>query len=140
MKRRSKIFCMRLELEQYQFVYASLFGVLGGYVLGCGIIAVVLAILSVLLAFSPSSRGASELGSAYECGFLPFDRSRTRFDVNFFVVGLLFLLFDLEVIFILPWGLVINHISLVGFGGGVLFFALLGLAFFYELAVDALAL
>jgi len=122
----------------YQVVYFDLYGIVGGYILGSFVITGVLAVLAVVVAFMPV-RAGGELGSAYECGFLPFDRSRTRFDVNFFVVGLLFLLFDLEVVFILPWGSVLSFLPLIGFGGGVVFFILLGVAFFYELAVDALA-
>jgi len=121
----------------YQRIYFDLYGVLGGYIILSGIVVFILALLSIVLAFVPQ-RASGELGSPYECGFLPFDRARSRFDVNFFVVGLLFLLFDLEVIFILPWGLTLASISFVGFGGGVLFFLLLAIAFFYELAVDAL--
>lgn len=125
------------EMVGYQHTYFDLYGVLGGYIIFSGVVVLILALLSIVLAFVPQ-RASGELGSPYECGFLPFDRARSRFDVNFFVVGLLFLLFDLEVVFILPWGLTLTAIPLIGFGGGVLFFLLLAVAFFYELSVDAL--
>lgn len=57
----------------------------------------------------------SEKVSVYECGFDPFGSSRVPFSVKFFLVGILFLIFDLEISFLFPWGVVYNQIELFGF-------------------------
>jgi len=53
--------------------------------------------------------------SAYECGFNPFDDARSTFDVRFYLVAILFLIFDLEVSFLFPWSIVLNKLPLFGF-------------------------
>jgi NADH:ubiquinone oxidoreductase subunit 3 (subunit A) len=93
------------------------------------IIASILLILSY--AISPKSINMEKL-STYECGFEPFDEARKSFDIQFFLIGVLFLVFDLEIAFLLPWAVTLNRIGLFGFWTMILFFYLLTIGFIYE--------
>ena len=53
--------------------------------------------------------------SAYECGFNPFEDARNQFDVRFYLVAILFIIFDLEVSFLFPWAVTLNHLTIFGF-------------------------
>ena len=70
--------------------------------------------------------------SAYECGFEPFDDARRRFDVRYYLVAILFVLFDLEVAFLFPWAVSLKHIGLFGFLSMMGFLAVLTVGFIYE--------
>ncbi len=70
--------------------------------------------------------------SAYECGFNPFDDARMKFDVRFYLVSLLFIIFDLEVAFLFPWALTFHDIGAFGFWSMILFLAVLTIGFVYE--------
>nr|YP_009490367.1 NADH dehydrogenase subunit 3 [Gracilaria edulis]AWH62521.1 NADH dehydrogenase subunit 3 [Gracilaria edulis]UAD89631.1 NADH dehydrogenase subunit 3 [Gracilaria edulis] len=70
--------------------------------------------------------------SAYECGFNPFDDARATFDIRFYLVAILFLIFDLEISFLFPWSLVLNDISLFGFWSMIIFLIILTIGFIYE--------
>nr|YP_004062228.1 NADH dehydrogenase subunit 3 [Plocamiocolax pulvinata]ADR03244.1 NADH dehydrogenase subunit 3 [Plocamiocolax pulvinata] len=70
--------------------------------------------------------------SAYECGFNPFDDARATFDIRFYLVAILFLIFDLEISFLFPWVLVLGDILLYGFWSMVFFLIILTFGFFYE--------
>jgi len=74
----------------------------------------------------------SEKLSPYECGFEPFDDSRGRFNVRFYLVALLFIIFDLEVAFLFPWAVSLGDIGLFGFWSMVFFLAILTVGFIYE--------
>ena len=74
----------------------------------------------------------SEKVSVYECGFDPFESSRIPFNVRFFLVGILFLIFDLEISFLFPWSVVSNQINLLGFWIMILFLIILTLGLIYE--------
>ena len=91
--------------------------------------------LSYLLASQPAD---TEKVSAYECGFDPFDDSRGKFDVRFYLVSILFIIFDLEVSFLFPWALTLNSITLFGFWSMALFLIILTLGFIYEWKKGAL--
>src|ERR1700758_5335130 len=69
--------------------------------------------------------------SAYECGFDAFDDARRRFDVKFYLVAILFIIFDLEVAFLFPWAITLGQIGLYGFWSMVIFLALLTVGFVY---------
>ena len=69
--------------------------------------------------------------SAYECGFDPFDDARSRFDVQFYLVAILFIIFDLEVTFLFPWALVLNRVGLFGFWSMMAFLLILKLRIMY---------
>lgn len=70
--------------------------------------------------------------SAYECGFSPFDETRSPFDIKFFLVSILFLIFDLEVLFLFPWCLTLGQIGLFGFSTMMIFLIVLAIGFVYE--------
>ena len=70
--------------------------------------------------------------SAYECGFEPFDDARRRFDVRFYLVAILFIIFDLEVAFLFPWAIVLGDIGTLGFLSMLGFLAVLTVGFIYE--------
>jgi NADH-quinone oxidoreductase subunit A len=76
--------------------------------------------------------------SAYECGFEPFDNARRRFDVRFYLVAILFIIFDLEVAFLFPWAVSLSHIGLFGFFSMIGFLAVLTVGFIYEWRKGAL--
>ncbi len=76
--------------------------------------------------------------SAYECGFEPFDDARRRFDVRFYLVAILFIIFDLEVAFLFPWAVSLSRIGMLGFFAMVAFLGLLTVGFIYEWCKGAL--
>ena len=76
--------------------------------------------------------------SAYECGFNAFDDARMKFDVRFYLVALLFIIFDLEVAFLFPWAVALRDIGLVGFWSMMLFLGVLTVGFIYEWRKGAL--
>ncbi|WP_442909978.1 NADH-quinone oxidoreductase subunit A [Hyphomonas sp.] len=73
-----------------------------------------------------------EKNSAYECGFNAFDDARMKFDVRFYLVAILFIIFDLEVAFLFPWAISLGTIGLVGFWSMVGFLGVLTIGFIYE--------
>ena len=76
--------------------------------------------------------------SAYECGFAPFDDTRRRFDVRFYLVAILFIIFDLEVAFLFPWAVTLGEIGWLGFGSMMGFLGVLTVGFVYEWRKGAL--
>jgi len=76
--------------------------------------------------------------SAYECGFNAFDDARMRFDVRFYLVSILFIIFDLEVAFLFPWAVSLGKIGLYGFWSMMIFLAVLTIGFVYEWRKGAL--
>jgi NADH-quinone oxidoreductase subunit A len=80
----------------------------------------------------------SEKVSAYECGFAPFHDARRQFDVRFYLVAILFIIFDLEVAFLFPWAISLGSIGLLGFWSMMVFLAILTVGFIYEWKKGAL--
>ena len=76
--------------------------------------------------------------SAYECGFNAFDDARMKFDVRFYLVAILFIIFDLEVSFLFPWAVVFSDLGIYGFWSMMLFLAVLTIGFLYEWKKGAL--
>jgi NADH-quinone oxidoreductase subunit A len=76
--------------------------------------------------------------SAYECGFNAFDDARMKFDIRFYLVSLLFIIFDLEVTFLFPWAVAFRHIGVVGFWSMIVFLGVLTIGFVYEWKKGAL--
>lgn len=74
----------------------------------------------------------SEKLSAYECGFNPFDDARMKFDIRFYLVSLLFIIFDLEVAFLFPWAVAFHDIGAYGFWSMIIFLGVLTIGFVYE--------
>ncbi len=80
----------------------------------------------------------SEKLSAYECGFNAFDDSRMKFDVRFYLISILFIIFDLEVSFLFPWAVAFGQIGTFGFWSMIIFLAVLTIGFIYEWKKGAL--
>ena len=83
-------------------------------------------------------RPDSEKISAYECGFEAFDDARSQFDVRFYLVAILFIIFDLEIAFLFPWAISLGMIGMLGFWSMVVFLAVLTIGFVYEWKKGAL--
>ncbi len=73
-----------------------------------------------------------EKNSAYECGFNAFDDARMKFDVRFYLVAILFIIFDLEIAFLFPWAVSLGTIGVFGFWSMVIFLGVLTIGFIYE--------
>jgi NADH-quinone oxidoreductase subunit A len=84
------------------------------------------------------SRPDPEKLSPYECGFEAFEDARMKFDVRYYLVAILFILFDLEIAFLFPWAAVINDIGFAGFVSMMIFLAILTVGFVYEWMKGAL--
>ena len=84
------------------------------------------------------NRPDSEKLSPYECGFEAFEDARMRFDVRYYLVAILFILFDLEIAFLFPWAVVLEQIGLFGFAAMLVFLAILVVGFVYEWKKGAL--
>jgi NADH-quinone oxidoreductase subunit A len=83
-------------------------------------------------------RPDSEKLSPYECGFEAFEDTRIKFDVRYYLVAILFIIFDLEIAFLFPWAVVLDKIGMVGFVAMVVFLAVLVVGFIYEWKKGAL--
>jgi NADH-quinone oxidoreductase subunit A len=89
------------------------------------------------LVLAPNRPDSAKL-SPYECGFEAFEDARMKFDVRYYLVAILFILFDLEIAFMFPWAVVLKEIGLFGFLAMVLFLAILVVGFIYEWMKGAL--
>ena len=87
--------------------------------------------------FSPKNPDSEKL-SAYECGFEAFSDSRMEFDVRFYLVAILFIIFDLEIAFLFPWAISLGKIGLYGFVSMMIFLFILTIGFIYEWKKGAL--
>jgi len=83
-------------------------------------------------------RKSAEKLSPYECGFEAFEDSRMRFDVRYYLVAILFIIFDLEIAFLFPWAVALDSIGLFGLGAMAVFLAILVVGFIYEWRKGAL--
>ena len=103
------------------------------------IIALGLSCAFILLNFivSPKNPDPEKL-SAYECGFEPFNDSRMEFDIRFYLVAILFIIFDLEIAFLFPWAISLGNIGLLGFVSMMIFLFILTVGFIYEWKKGAL--
>ena len=98
-------------------------------------LALIIVVASLLVA---PQRPDREKLSAYECGFEPFEDARGRFDVRFYLVAILFIIFDLEVAFLFPWAVSLGNIGLFGFWSLIVFLGVLTVGFIYEWRKGAL--
>ena len=105
------------------------------YLLLSLIISTIVFILSYVLA---SQTYDSEKLSAYECGFQPFEDARNKFDIKFYLVAILFIIFDLEVSYLFPWGISLQKLDFIGFWWMILFLFILTIGFIYEWMKGAL--
>ena len=96
-----------------------------------------LAFVAINYIAAPSKPDPEKL-SAYECGFEPFNDSRMEFDVRFYLVAILFIIFDWEIAFLFPWAISLGEIGLYGFCSMMLFLFILTVGFIYECKKGAL--
>ena len=103
------------------------------------IIALGLSIVFIAINYiaSPKNPDPEKL-SAYECGFEAFDDSRMEFDVRFYLVAILFIIFDLEIAFLFPWAISLGNIGALGFWSMMFFIGVLSIGFIYEWKKGAL--
>jgi len=99
------------------------------------LIGVALLISPFLLAYKEPT---AEKLSAYECGFEAFDDARMKFDVRFYLVAILFIIFDLEVAFLFPWAISLKEVGWFGFTSMMIFLGILTIGFIYEWKKGAL--
>jgi NADH-quinone oxidoreductase subunit A len=103
------------------------------------VIAVAIATAMIVASFVLArQRPDSEKLSPYECGFAPFEDARVRFDVRYYLVAILFIIFDLEVAFLFPWAVSLGDIGIFGFWSMVVFLGVLTVGFAYEWMKGAL--
>ena len=102
--------------------------------LAIGLATVVIAIPYIVALRRPDS----EKLSPYECGFEPFSDSRNQFDVRFYLVAILFIIFDLEIAFLFPWAVALGKIGMLGFWSMMVFLGVLTIGFIYEWKKGAL--
>ncbi|MCT9809347.1 NADH-quinone oxidoreductase subunit A [Acidovorax sp. Be4] len=88
--------------------------------------------------FLGPNRPDAAKNSPYECGFEAFEDARMKFDVRYYLVAILFILFDLEIAFLLPWAVSLQEVGLAGFAAVVIFLAILVVGFAYEWKKGAL--
>ena len=102
-------------------------------------IALILSIgfIFVNFVFAPRKPDPEKL-STYECGFEPFNDSRMEFDVRFYLVAILFIIFDLEIAFLFPWAISLGNIGILGFTSMMIFLFILTIGFIYEWKKGAL--
>lgn len=98
-------------------------------------VAVAAAVLSFLLG---RQNPDPEKNAAYECGFPAFSDARAKFDVRFYLVAILFIIFDIEVAFLFPWAMALGEIGWFGFASMMLFLGVLTVGFVYEWKKGAL--
>mgnify|MGYP003638097195 CR=1 FL=1 len=113
----------------FEFIYLSIFFFLSL------IISIIIFFLSYFLI---GQNYDFEKLSAYECGFQPFEDARTKFDVKFYLVAILFIIFDLEVSYLFPWAIYLNNTTFYSFWWMFIFLFILTIGFIYEWLKGAL--
>lgn len=102
-------------------------------------IAVILAVIIITLSyFLAVQNPETEKLSAYECGFEPYEDARNIFDVRFYIVAILFIIFDIETMFLLPWSISLSQLNTLGFWSMIDFIIELGVGFIYIWYIGAL--
>ena len=117
-------------LEFLQDYFSIILFLIIAFVLSCSFII-------INFALSPNNPDPEKL-SAYECGFEPFNDSRMEFDIRFYLVAILFIIFDLEIAFLFPWAISLGNIGFLGFCSMMIFLFILSVGFIYEWKKGAL--
>lgn len=103
------------------------------------VFALVFGLVPLVAGFVLAPRHPSEeKQSAYECGFEAFEDSRMKFDVRYYLIAILFIIFDLEIAFLFPWAISLDKVGLFGFGAMAVFVGVLLIGFIYEWKKGAL--
>ena len=103
-----------------------------------GIAVIIASVVTILPRLLASAKPNKHKLSSYECGFEPFQDARSEFDVRFYLVSILFIIFDLEIIFLFPWAITLSKIGALGFWSMMIFIGLLTIGFIYEWKKGAL--
>ncbi len=103
------------------------------------LVTTLLALLMFVLPFflAPQASDNEKL-SSYECGFEPFEDARLKFDIHFYIIAILFIIFDIEILFFFPWALSVKYIGFIGYISFCIFLILITLGFYYEWMKKAL--
>jgi NADH-quinone oxidoreductase subunit A len=126
-------------LEQFNLLNSSFIReeYLGIFVYLC--FAIILALIIVILSyFLVTQSPETEKLSTYECGFEAYGDTRSQFNVRFYIIAILFILFDIEIIFLAPWCVSISQLNLLGFWSMIEFLVELGVGFIYAWCVGAI--
>ena len=126
-------------LEQFTLLKSSAMKeeYLGIFIYLC--FAICLALLIVILSyFLVTQSPETEKLSTYECGFDPYGDTRDQFNIRFYIIAILFILFDIEIIFLLPWCVSISQLDLLGFWSMIEFLIELGIGFIYAWCAGAI--
>ena len=116
----------------------SYFAILLFLAIGCAVGVGGIVASGALARLSGSQNPDSEKNSPYECGFEAFEDARMKFDVRYYLVAILFILFDLEIAFLFPWAIVLQEIGWFGLTAMLIFLAILTVGFIYEWKKGAL--
>ena len=109
-----------LLLEEYFIIFTLL------------LVSVTLSSLLLILSYLLSNQNPdTEKLSSYECGFEPYEDSRNKFDIKFYIIAILFIVFDIEAIFIFPWSIVLSNLDIIGYWSMIDFIFELGIGFIY---------
>lgn len=112
-----------------EYIYISIFFV-GAFFISC-----LLIFLSYFLVYQESD---IEKNSAYECGFQPFEDTRSKFNVRYYLIAILFMIFDLEIMYLFPWSISVSTSGFFGIWSIFLFLTVLAVGFIYEWQKGAL--
>lgn len=126
-------------LEQFNLLNSSFIReeYLGIFIYLC--FAIVLSLIIVILSyFLVTQSPETEKLSTYECGFEAYGDTRSQFNVRFYIIAILFILFDIEIIFLAPWCVSISQLNLLGFWSMIEFLVELGVGFIYAWCVGAI--
>lgn len=107
-------------------------------IVGLGVGAIMIALGFSLSFLTGNVKPDAEKNSPYECGFEAFEDSRLKFDVRYYLVAILFIIFDLEIAFLFPWAVVLEEIGVFGYIAMVIFLGILVIGFIYEWMKGAL--
>ena len=134
-----KINLFKEYIEQFSSVNVSVFKEEYLGILLYFIVAFVLAVIIAAFSYTlTSQKPESEKLSTYECGFEPYEDTKHRFDVKFCLVAILFIIFDIEVMFLIPWSISVSQLNLLGFWSMIDFLLELGIGFIYVWKMHAL--
>lgn len=125
---------MNTDLNNYELIYADKLYVQNEYftIFIFLIFSIVLTFILIFFSYKLAKQNPdSEKLSAYECGFEPYDDARHTFDVKFLVIAIIFILFDIESIFLMPWCVSLAKLDCLGFWSMIDFLFELGVGFFY---------
>lgn len=109
------------------------------FILFLFVISLILAVILVLVPIIVAPKQINEQKlSVYECGFDPFESARIKFDIQFYILAILFIIFDIELVYLLPWVLMVNQLGFLAFNVVLSFLLIIILGFYYEWVKNAL--